>query len=94
MHNKPLQQNPGDLLLDHFRLSFGEQIQQNAAEVVRVLVGIAQLIGHGVEEEVSSLGVQLVRQLVCNMIRDGSKGGIKKARKDTTNALAITQPQT
>lgn len=63
MHDEPLEQDAGDLLLDHLRLRLREQVEQHAAEVVRVLVGVPQLVGHGVQEEVTALGVQLVRQL-------------------------------
>lgn len=63
MHDEPLEQDAGDLLLNHLRLRLCEQIQQHAAEVVRVLVGVPELVRDGVEEGVPSLGVELVRQL-------------------------------
>lgn len=63
VHDKPLQQDAGDLLLDHLRLGLGEKVQQNAAEVVRVLVGVPELVGYGVEEEVPPFRVQLVGEL-------------------------------
>lgn len=63
VHDEPLEQDPGDLLLNHLRLRLGEQIEQHAAEVVRVLVGVPELVRDSVEEEVSTLGVELVRQL-------------------------------
>lgn len=63
VYDQPLQKDAGDLLLHHLRLRLGEQVQQYTAEVVRVLVGVAQLIRHCVEEEIPPLGVQLVRQL-------------------------------
>lgn len=60
MHDESLQQDASDLLLDHFRLSLGEQVQKNAAEVVRVLVGVPELVCYGVQEEVPPFRVQLV----------------------------------
>lgn len=63
MHDEPLEQDARDLLLDDLVLRLCEQIQQHAAEVVCVLVRVAKLVGHGVEEEVSALRIQLVRQL-------------------------------
>lgn len=63
VYDKPLEQDPRDLLLNHLGLCLGEQVEQHAAEVVRVLVRVAKLIGHGVEEEVSSLRIQPVSQL-------------------------------
>lgn len=64
VHDKPLEQDAGDLLLHHLRLRFGEEVQQDATKVVRVLVGVAELVGHRIEEEVPPLGVELVRQLL------------------------------
>ena len=61
--DEPFEQNARDLLLNHLGLRLGKKVQEHAAEVVRVLVRVAKLIGHGVQEEVSSLGVQLVSQL-------------------------------
>lgn len=63
MNDKPFQQDARDLLLNHLRLRLGKQVEQHAAEVVRVLVRVAQLVRHRVEEEVSPLWIQLVRQL-------------------------------
>lgn len=63
MHDETLQQDAGDLLLYHLRLGLGEQVQQNAAEIVRMLVGVPELVGDGVEEEVSPFGVKLVGKL-------------------------------
>lgn len=51
--DQPLEQHPGDLLLHGLRISFSEQVQQAAAEVMRVAVGVAQLIGDRVQEEVT-----------------------------------------
>lgn len=63
VHNEPLQQDARYLLLDHLRLSLGEQVEQHAAEVVRVLVGVPELVRHRVQEEVAPLGVELVGKL-------------------------------
>lgn len=64
VHDEPLEKDAGDLLLYHLRLGLGEQVEQHAAEVVRVLVRVPELVGHRVEEEVAALGVQLVGQLL------------------------------
>lgn len=64
VHDEPLEEDAGDLLLHHLRLRFGEQVQQDATKVVCVLVGVAELVGHRIEEEVPPLGVELVRQLL------------------------------
>ena len=45
---------PGDLLLDGLGVGLCEQVQQCAAEVVRVTVGVAQLVGNGIEEQIST----------------------------------------
>lgn len=45
---------PGDLLLDGLGVGLGKQVQHGAAEVVGVAVGVAQLIGYGVQEQVAT----------------------------------------
>ena len=52
--NQPLQQHACYLLLNRFRVGFSEQIEQSTAEVVRVTVRISQLIGNGVQEQIST----------------------------------------
>jgi hypothetical protein len=51
-----LVQIPGDLLLNLFRVGLEEEVEQGAAEVVGVGVGVAQLVGDGVEEQVFAWG--------------------------------------
>lgn len=43
---------PGDLLLDGLGVGLSEQVEQRAAEVVRVRVRVAQLVRDGVQEQV------------------------------------------
>ena len=50
--DETLQQHAGDLLLDRLRVCLGKQVQQRAAEIVRVTVGIAQLVGNGIQEQI------------------------------------------
>ena len=52
--NEPLKQDACDLLLDRLGVRLGKQIQKSAAEVVRVTVWIAQLIGNGIQEQISA----------------------------------------
>ena len=47
------------MLLDGFGVGLGEQVEECAAEVVRVAIRIAELIGNGVDEQVASLAVQV-----------------------------------
>ena len=85
MHDEPLQQDARDLLLDHLRLRLGEQVKQHAAEVVRVLVGVPELVRHGVQEEVAPLGVELVGQL--RLVRYFVwGGGQRKAEREREGA--------
>lgn len=44
---------PGDLLLDGLGVGLSKQIQHGAAEVMSVAVGVAQLIGNCVQEQVT-----------------------------------------
>jgi len=52
--NESLQQHTCYLLLDGLWVCLGKQVQQRAAEVVRMTVGIAQLIGNGVQKQVTT----------------------------------------
>lgn len=52
VHNEPFQKHPGDLLLDGFGIGLGEEVQQSTGEIMRVTVGIPQLIGYCVQEQV------------------------------------------
>lgn len=45
---------PGDLLLDGLGVGLGKQVQHGAAEVVGVAVGVAQLVGYRVQEQVAT----------------------------------------
>ena len=54
--------NPGYLLLHHLGLSLEEERQQHEGEVVGVRVGVSQLIGHCVQEQVAPLRVYLSHQ--------------------------------
>lgn len=48
VYDQPFEQDPCDLLLNRFRVRFGEKIKQSAAEVMRVNVRIPQLVGYSV----------------------------------------------
>ena len=57
---------PCDLLLDGFVVGLGEQVEQRAAEVVRVAVWVAQLVGDSVQEQVATCtGAMLQCVLIC-----------------------------
>lgn len=45
--------SPGDLLLDGLGVGLSKQIQHGATEVVGVAVGVPQLIGDGIQEQVT-----------------------------------------
>lgn len=62
--NQPLEKHPRDLLLNGFRVGLGEEIQQRAAEVVRVAVGVPQLVGDGVQEQIASFCVEINGQIL------------------------------
>ena len=56
--DQALKEHPCDLLLDHVHLRLRENEEQDAGEVVRVVVRIPQLVGHGVEEQEAALWAQ------------------------------------
>lgn len=92
MHDEPLEQDSRNLLLNHLRLGLREEIKQHAAEVVRVLVGVAELVGHRVEEEVPPLGVQFVRELRTKKKKEASnrKEGEQKQDKKKPQLIRDT----
>eukprot|EP00976_Prorocentrum_cordatum_P040762 827877-Prorocentrum_minimum.AAC.2 len=73
--DEALQQHARDLLLDNLVLRLREQEQQHAREVVRVVVRVAQLVRHRVEQQVAPLRVQLRHQPLEHVhgrrLRDG-----------------------
>ena len=64
VHNQPLQQNPGHLLLYGFNLGLREEGEEGTREVVGVGVGVPQLVGNGVEEEVATYTEEKQREEV------------------------------
>ena len=54
VHYQPLQENSSDLLLNGFSIGLGKQRQQGTAEVVGVAIGIAKLVGNGIQEEIAT----------------------------------------
>ena len=70
--DEPLEQDSGDLLLDGLLVGLGEEEEEGAAEVLGVGVGVPQLVGDGVEEEVAALRLQVDRQV----LEDVHVGGV------------------
>lgn len=60
IHYQPLQQDPGDLFLDGLCICLSKEVQEGAAEVVSVTVGVAQLIGDGIQEQVAACSEEWV----------------------------------
>lgn len=54
VYYQPLKQDSGDLFLDCLCVGFSKEVQEGAAEVMSVTVGVAQLIGDGVQEQVAA----------------------------------------
>ncbi len=48
--DQSLQQNPGDLFLNSFRIGFHKQVQECATEVMSVTVWVTQLVGYCIQE--------------------------------------------
>lgn len=53
VNDKPLEQHPGDLLLNGFGVCLRKQVQQTTREIVRVAVRITQLVRDRVEEQIA-----------------------------------------
>mmetsp|Transcript_31754 Transcript_31754/g.64550 ORF Transcript_31754/g.64550 Transcript_31754/m.64550 type:complete len:458 (-) Transcript_31754:1811-3184(-) len=67
VHNKPLKKHSRDVLLHKLVGRLSEKEQKHAAEVVRVVVGVAKLVHDGVEEIVPALGIERVHQTLENV---------------------------
>ena len=67
VYDEALEQDAGDLLLNRLDVRLGEEIEQRAGEVVRVRVGITQLIRDRVEEQVSAFRVQIHGEVLENV---------------------------
>lgn len=50
--------------LNCFGVRFDEQIEQRAAEVMRVAIWVAQLIGHCIQEQIAAFVVQVDNQIL------------------------------
>ena len=54
VHYQPLKENSRNLLLNGFSIGLSKQRQQGTAEVVGVAIGIAKLVGNGIQEEIAT----------------------------------------
>ena len=52
-----LEQHPRDLFLDVFRVGLREQVEKHTAEVVSVVVRVAQMVGYCVQEQISPCNI-------------------------------------
>mmetsp|Transcript_2978 Transcript_2978/g.5335 ORF Transcript_2978/g.5335 Transcript_2978/m.5335 type:complete len:511 (+) Transcript_2978:47-1579(+) len=57
--DETLEKDAGDLFLDDVLGGFGEHEEDDAAKVVGVVVGVAQLVGDGVEEEITAFRIKI-----------------------------------
>ncbi len=67
-----------------------EKVQQDAGEVVCVVVGVAQLVGQSIEEEVASFCVQVTSQAHENIQRGLVHGVALGPRLVLVNGLHST----
>lgn len=54
VHNETFQQDSCYLLLDSFSVCFSKKVEECATEVVSVAVGITQLVGYCIQEQIST----------------------------------------
>lgn len=59
VHDQSFQKYASDLLLNCLRVGLGKQMQHRTAEVVRVAVGIAQLVRNRIQEQIATLRIQV-----------------------------------
>lgn len=60
---EPFKQNPRYLLLDGFSVGLRKQVQQSTTEVMCVAVGIAKLVRHGIQEQVTTCNLTEMTKL-------------------------------
>mmetsp|Transcript_25033 Transcript_25033/g.69879 ORF Transcript_25033/g.69879 Transcript_25033/m.69879 type:complete len:303 (-) Transcript_25033:2245-3153(-) len=70
--DEPLEQHPRDLLLHYLLPRLREEVQQHTREIVGVVVGVAQLVGDGIEQQIAALRVEVCRQA----LKDVHGGGV------------------
>lgn len=73
--DQSFEKDPGDLLLYRLRIRFSEQIEERAAEVMRMTVRIPQLICYGVQKQVTALGIEVNRQILEDVHVGGMRDG-------------------
>ena len=54
IHYQPLQQNSSDLFLNRLSIGLRKEREKGTAEVVGVAVGIAELVGYRIQEQVAT----------------------------------------
>lgn len=54
VNNESLEENPHDLLLDGFGIGLSKEIENGAAEVLGVTVGIPQVVDHGIQKQIAT----------------------------------------
>jgi len=64
IHDQSLQQHPCDLFLNGLSICLSKQVEQAAGVVVGVGVGVPQLVGNAVEEQVPALSVHVHGQVL------------------------------
>jgi len=89
--DQSLKQHASDQFLNGFLIRFRKQIQQRAAEVMRMTVRISQLIDDRVEKQITSFVVQRHRQILKNVhvrrVRDRRHAGPLIVRLDRFDRL-------
>lgn len=50
---------PSDLFLNRLGIRFCKETEKNAAEVVGVAIGVTQLIGNGIDEQIAPFRVEV-----------------------------------
>ena len=88
---------PCDLLLDVFFVGLSKQVEKTAGEVVSVGVGVSQLVGDAVEEEIPSLSVHVHRQVLEDVhvtaVCDGANAGTLTLGSDVLDGLSTDIPR-
>ena len=93
VYDQALQEHPRDLLLHGVLAGLSEHEEQDAGEVVRVVVRIAQLVGHRIEKQEAALGAERLREVLEELHAGGSRRGPRAQLGAGLHLLDHTGPE-
>lgn len=85
VHDESFQEHSSYLLLDCFGVGFSKQVQQGAAEVMRVAVGVTELVCNSIQIQIPTLSVEIH----CKILEDIHVGRMGDGRNRWCTTLTL-----